>query len=277
MYAVIRLEKRKGAAISAIEKHNSRMVEKFEDGTEKRWAENADPELTKKNIVYKKYPSLNLSQSINKHLKETGIEKTRKDAVKAVEILCTASPEFFHQKDMDLRIEAFRRKANAFIIEKYGKENVITADLHLDEKTPHIHYVIVPLTKDKRLSAKIVCGNRKDYQNLQNEYAEKMKSLGLKRGIEGSNVKHIKMKEFYGALNTDSSPINDFLEKRKNRNDIKLKKDLGTYKAVANAAYALLHNLNYTLDIKTLKPRSLTKEEIEILKKKRRRDQGFKL
>ena len=63
MYAVIRLEKRKGAAISAIEKHNSRMVEKFEDGTEKRWAENADPELTKKNIVYKKYPSLNLSQS----------------------------------------------------------------------------------------------------------------------------------------------------------------------------------------------------------------------
>ncbi len=277
MYAVIRLEKRKGAAISAIEKHNNRTTEILPDGTKKQWAENADPNLTEKNITYKKYPSLNLNQSINQHLKEIGIEKIRKDAVKAVEILCTASPEFFHQKDMDLRIDAFRKKANAFIIEKYGKENVMTADLHLDEKTPHIHYVIVPITKDKRLSAKIVCGNRKDYQNLQNEYAEKMKGLGLKRGIEGSNAKHIEMKEFYGTLKTNITPMNEFLEKRKNKTDTKLKKDLGTYKAIANAAYALLQNMNYTLDPKTLSPRELTEEEIEKLKKKRQRDQGFQL
>ena len=67
----------------------------------KKWAENANLNLKDHNISIKKYDELNLSQSINKHLQECGIHKIRKDAVKAVEILCTASPEYFNGNEID--------------------------------------------------------------------------------------------------------------------------------------------------------------------------------
>lgn len=277
MYAVIRMEKRKGAAISAIEKHNNRALEILTDGTEKQWAENADRELSQYNISYKKYEDLNLNQSIHKHLKEVGITKTRKDAVKAVEILCTASPEYFNGNEIDERLTKFCKHAQGFIAEKFGKENIMTIDIHLDEKTPHIHFVIVPLTKDKRLSAKIVCGNKKDYQKLQDDFSGKMKDLGLKRGIRGSNAKHIEMREFYGSLKTDVTPMNEFLDKRKNETESKYKDLAHKYRDMANTAMDLLANLNYTVDPKTNSLRELSEEEIEKLKKKKKREQGPQL
>jgi hypothetical protein len=266
MFAVIRVEKRKGAAISAIEKHNSRTIEILPDGKEKRWAENADHNLSKFNVAFKKFPNLNLAQSINKHLENVGILKTRKDAVKAIEILCTASPEFFNSTEHDFRVKEYKKLADQFIAEKYGADNVMTTDLHLDEKTPHIHYVVVPITKDKRLSAKELCGNRKAYQSLQSDFSLKMKPLGLKRGIEGSNAKHIEMKEFYGALKNDITPINQFLEKRKSSEVSKLSRELKKTKVIAQFAYELLKKNNFTLDKLTLQPRKLTAEEIDALK-----------
>lgn len=225
MYAVIRMEKRKGAAISAIEKHNNRTTEVLPDGTVKQWAENADPNLKEDNISIKKYEelNLNLSQSINKHLQECGIHKTRKDAVKAIEILCTASPEFFNGNELDDKLMSFCKQATDFIYDRYGQKNVMSIDIHLDEKTPHIHFVLVPITKDNKLSAKTVCGNRKNYQKLQDDFSERMKNLGLKRGIRGSNAKHIEMREFYGTLNSNLNPVNEFLERRKNENENRYK------------------------------------------------------
>lgn len=274
MFAVIRIEKRKGAAISAIEKHNNRTTEILADGTEKQWAENADPKLKEFNISIKKYEELNLNQSIHKHLKECGIDKTRKDAVKAVEILCTASPEYFNGNEFDDRLTAFCKQAQDFINKRYGNENIMTTDVHLDEKTPHIHFVVVPITKDNKLSAKTVCGNRKDYQQLQDDFSDKMKNLGLKRGVKGSNAKHIEMREFYGTLKTNVTPMNDFLDKRKNEAESKYKDLAYKYKDMANTAMSFLANLNYTIDPNTNSIRKLSEEEIENLKKKKKREQG---
>lgn len=277
MYAVIRMEKRKGAAISAIEKHNARTVEILPDGTEKKWAENANHELTPNNIIYKKYKDLNLNQSIHQHLKDVGITKTRKDAVKAIEILCTASPEYFNGNVIDKRLTAFCRQAQDFIKDRYGKENVMTVDIHLDEKTPHIHFVIVPITKDNRLSAKIVCGNRTEYQKLQDDFSDKMKNLGLKRGVRGSNAKHIEMKEFYGSLSTNVTPMTEFLDKRKNESEGKYKDLAYKYKDMANAAISFLAGLNYTVDSNTNSVREMSEDEIEKLKKRKKREQGPQL
>lgn len=275
MYAVIRMEKRKGAAISAIEKHNNRTTEILADGTEKQWAENADPNLKEDNISIKKYEDLNLNQSINKHLQECGILKTRKDAVKAVEILCTASPEFFNGNELDDKTMAFCKQANNFINERYGKANVMSVDIHMDEKTPHLHFVIVPITKDNKLSAKTVCGNRKDYQKLQDDFSEKMKNLGLKRGIRGSNAKHIEMREFYGSLNTNVTPMNEFLERRKNENENRYKEIAHKFRDTANVAMEFLSNMNLTVDPKTNTVRELSPEEIEKRRKKKKRDQSL--
>lgn len=271
------MEKRKGAAISAIEKHNNRTTEILPDGTEKKWAENADPNLKDDNISFKKFEDLTLNQSINKHLSECGITKIRKDAVKAVEILCTASPEFFNGNEIDDKLMAFCSQATDYINGKFGRKNVMSIDVHLDEKTPHIHYVVVPITKDNKLSAKTVCGNRKDYQQLQDEFSGKMKNLGLQRGIKGSNAKHIEMREFYGSMNTNVAPMNEFMERRKNENENRYKEIAHKFRDTTNVAMEFLANMSLTIDPKTNSVRELSPEEIEKLKKKKQRDQGFRL
>ncbi|MFZ4863988.1 MobV family relaxase, partial [Sphingobacterium sp. Mn56C] len=88
-------------------------------------------------------------------------------------------------------------KANAwvranydFVCKEFGKENIVRFTLHLDEKTPHIHAVVVPLTSDGRLSAKERFGNRNDLSDRQTRYADGMEQFGLKRGVVGSKAKH---------------------------------------------------------------------------------------
>ncbi len=271
------MEKRKGAAISAIEKHNNRTTEILADGTEKQWAENADPNLNEDNISIKKYEDLNLNQSINKHLQERGILKTRKDAVKAVEILCTASPEFFNGNELNEKSMAFCKQATTFIYDRFGRNNVMSIDVHLDEKTPHIHFVIVPITMDNKLSAKTVCGNRKDYQKLQDDFSNKMKDLGLKRGIKGSNAKHIEMREFYGLMNSDVSPINEFLNTRKTDNESRYRDLAHKFQNTVNIAMDFLANMNLTIDPESNSVRELTPAEIEKIRRNKRQGKGFKL
>ncbi|HDH6959697.1 TPA: plasmid recombination protein [Staphylococcus aureus] len=69
--------------------------------------------------------------------------------------------------------------------EEYGKENLLYATVHMDEITPHMHYGVIPITKDGRLSAKEVVGNKKaltEFQDRFNTYINKQ-SYDLKRGI----------------------------------------------------------------------------------------------
>ncbi|HBC4355869.1 TPA: plasmid recombination protein [Staphylococcus aureus] len=69
--------------------------------------------------------------------------------------------------------------------EEYGKENLLYATVHMDKITPHMHYGVVPITKDGRLSAKEVVGNKKaltEFQDRFNTYINKQ-GYDLKRGI----------------------------------------------------------------------------------------------
>lgn len=96
--------------------------------------------------------------------------------------------------------EAWIKKNYAFMMNEFGKENIVRFVLHRDERTPHIHVVTVPLTKDGRLSAKEIMGNRKDMQARQDRYAEQMKSFGLERGIRNTGIKHESAKEYYTRM-----------------------------------------------------------------------------
>ena len=81
-----------------------------------------------------------------------------------------------------------------FLEDEYGKENIVKLELHRDEKTPHFHVIVVPLTKDGRLSAKEVVGDRKKLKSFQDRYAAAMKPFGLERGEEESKNTHITTK-----------------------------------------------------------------------------------
>lgn len=132
--------------------------------------------------------------------------KMRKDAVVAVEVLLTSGPEFFDEIEKDRTKLASNPTFIQWVKQTLGwakKEfgsNLVDATLHMDESTPHIHLMAVPLTKDGRLCAKEVMA-RPELQRRQTEYAAAVSGLGLKRGDPASETKrrHIGLKEKPGS------------------------------------------------------------------------------
>ena len=85
----------------------------------------------------------------------------------------------------------FFEDSTKFFCDRYGKENVINATVHLDEATPHMHLGIVPVTKDGRLSAKTLF-TPTELKRLQTDFARLVGAkYGLERGIEGSEATHL--------------------------------------------------------------------------------------
>lgn len=132
-------------------------------------------------------------------------EKVRKNAVLAMEHLLTASPEYFRPHAPDKagtydpeRMESWAASALEFLRDRYG-DSLASAVLHLDEATPHIQALVLPLREDGKLDAAKLFGPEQ-LRDLQDCYADKLAPLGLQRGIEGSKAKHESIKAFYGRV-----------------------------------------------------------------------------
>jgi hypothetical protein len=123
--------------------------------------------------------------------------KLRTDAVKFVNHTLTGS----HDKMMRLlekpeEFEEWIKENRKFIEDEFGAENIVRFTLHLDEKTPHIHAVTVPLTERGKLSWKELAGGRKEMHLRQTNYHKRMERFGFDRGREWSGVKHEDRKEY---------------------------------------------------------------------------------
>ena len=128
--------------------------------------------------------------------------------VVADELLFTATNEFF--KDMTKEdIKDWADTCMEFVYNDLGytKEQVLHSVVHLDEKTPHIHCVVVPLVKkfDKRTNTERFTISKKQFirdkihlSELQDKYHKRLTDKGydLERGIKGSDRKHIKIKDY---------------------------------------------------------------------------------
>ncbi|MCQ4866712.1 plasmid recombination protein, partial [Pseudoflavonifractor phocaeensis] len=68
--------------------------------------------------------------------------------------------------------------------------NIVSAVVHMDEKTPHLHLVFVPLTEDNRLCAKEIIGNRANLTKWQDDFHAYMveKYPDLERGESASKT-----------------------------------------------------------------------------------------
>ena len=126
-------------------------------------------------------------------------EKRRKDAVLAVEYVMTASPEWFATATPEQE-KAFFQRSLQWLADKYGADRIVTASIHRDEATPHLSAFVVPLTQDKRLSAKEFIGSRDKMRADQTSYAGRVADLGLERGIEGSKATHQTIQQHYAAI-----------------------------------------------------------------------------
>lgn len=122
--------------------------------------------------------------------------KTRANSVLALDTLYTASSEFFQGKTNGEN-DTFFRDCLKFHERHFG--HIISAVIHYDETTPHLHVISVPLTQDGRLSARDVIGNKAKMSKAQDEFFEQVgKSYGLERGIHmdgQEKKKHISAQE----------------------------------------------------------------------------------
>jgi len=127
--------------------------------------------------------------------------KVRSNSVKSINIILSGSHERMKLIESEKKLyEKWKNDNKKFIIDKYGKENIMRFSVHRDERTPHIHCVITPITKDGRLSAREIVGNKKDLTKLQDNYATAMDYYGLNRGVKGSKAKHYEVSEYYKRI-----------------------------------------------------------------------------
>ena len=159
----------------------------------------------------------NIGKTIDKRIEEgyTGETAIRKDAVKAVSIVLTGTHERMIELEKTGRLGEWVQSNQEWLNTRYGKENVVSLALHMDELTPHLHAVIVPLTVQGRLSAKLILGQKVQMREMQTDYARAMKPFGLERGKEGSRAHHEDVKEYYKRLKEDLPKVTEEVEVKK--------------------------------------------------------------
>jgi hypothetical protein len=138
--------------------------------------------------------------------------KIRKNGVLAIEFVLSFSPEFIedtygYKKDARERVIWWRNESVKWLKKTFG-ERCRIAISHFDEKTPHIHALVVPLEKRIRkcgrqdwvLNARGITGGKVKLSQLQDSYALATNRY-LRRGIKGSKATHTTIKEFYKTVN----------------------------------------------------------------------------
>jgi hypothetical protein len=167
--------------------------------------------------------------------------------VVADELLFTATHKFFENMNKEDIID-WANTCMEFVYNDLGytKSQVLHATIHLDEETPHLHCVVIPLVKkyDKRTNIERYTISKKQYirdkyhlSELQDKYHKRLTEKGydLERGIKGSNAKHQKTKElkkttrYYEnkvkVINTKiDNAMNEFEEKMKTTKNIPFNK-----------------------------------------------------
>ncbi|XWN35400.1 MAG: MobV family relaxase [Roseivirga sp.] len=149
-------------------------------------------------------PLLPLPEAIEKRIEEGYTQKRalRKDAVKALGVILSGSHERMKQIEADPLLFAQWKQANfVFATELFGRENIVRFTLHRDEKTPHFHCVVVPITPEGQLSARHFINGRDKLREYQDHYAQAMAPFGLERGLTASITlaKHQSTQAYYRA------------------------------------------------------------------------------
>ena len=195
-YQVIHVQKLKGSAIGGVEIHSEREREGVSHT-------NPDIDWSRTELNYQLHePALHArgtyARRIDDRLREAGITRVRKDAVKLCGVVISSDREFFSQLSAEQQREFFQRSYD-FMAARYGKENILSTVVHMDETTPHMHLYLVPITPDNRLCCKEIFDKR-GLAALHDEfYRDVSKAYGLERGEsadKGKRREHFDTQEF---------------------------------------------------------------------------------
>lgn len=171
MFCVMNIQKRKKNDITGVQKEATRTATEYNNQVQ------PGMNIFNVNLIQ----SNNWMQDIQAEIDRAGA-KTRSNSVIALDAIYTASGEFFKGKSNEEN-DQFFRDCLQFHQRRFG--HVISAVVHYDETTPHLHILSVPLTQDGRLSAREIIGNRANLSRMQTEFFEQVgKEYGLERGIQ---------------------------------------------------------------------------------------------
>lgn len=187
----------------------------------------------------------NRTEAIQHRLDNAGLErKIGKNQVRALRVVMSGSPEDMKRIRQAGQLDTWAKDSCGWLQKTFGKENVVSAVLHLDEKTPHIHATVVPIVRGERRKAKSertknaqsgkrtyrtkkdrprLCADdvmaRDKLKAYQTAYAEAMAKYGLKRGIDGSEAKHISTQQYYREVFVRKNEIAEQIENLKGQQE----------------------------------------------------------
>lgn len=116
--------------------------------------ETIDTSRTKNNYHMISPPDNGYADFIDQRISQAGVKrKVKDDAIKMVSFVMTSDKDFFENMPPETERAFFTDCVN-FVKKRYGEENIISAVVHKDETTPHLHINFVPITPDNRLRAK---------------------------------------------------------------------------------------------------------------------------
>ena len=185
---------------------------------------NAIPELTYLNEELVEFPEgvADRTQAINHRLEHAGLtRKIGTNQVRVIRVMLTGTQEDMQRIVQEGRLKAWCADNLDWLRRTFGAENVVSAVLHMDEATPHIHAAVVPIVTGERRKVRKEQPNepnRRKYRmkstarprlcaddvmsrvklkEYQDAYAVAMAKYGLQRGIDGSKARHVMTQEFY--------------------------------------------------------------------------------
>ena len=225
-YAVWHLEKAKGT--------DSKMSAHIERTVHPKKADRTRTHLNRKLVQFPEGVR-NRTQAIAHRIETAGIRrKVSANQVKAIRILLTGSNKDMKQMEAEGRIEDWCNDSLKWIRETYGEQNLVSAVLHMDEKTPHIHATVIPIvTGERRKAGQEEQNGKKKYRkknpqdvrlcaddvmarhrlkHYQDTYAQAMNKYGLQRGVDGSLAKHISTMQYYKQLVEQQDSLQENIE-----------------------------------------------------------------
>lgn len=200
---------------------------------------NADEERTHLNRQLVEYPDgvHTRTQAIQHRLETAGLtRKVGKNQVRAIRIMLSGSPDDMQRIVRESRLDEWCADNMKYLAATFGKENIVSADLHLDETSPHIHATLVPIVTTERKRKKQEERTTKRYRTksttrprlcadevmsriklkeYQDTYAAAMAKYGLRRGIEGSEARHVDTQQFYRDVLVRKNEITEQVENLK--------------------------------------------------------------
>lgn len=221
-YISIQFNKAKGSADTGASDHIER----------KTIPKNADPTRTCLNRELVEFPDgvTNRTEAINHRIRTAGIKrKITPDQVRAIRIVLSGTHEDMMKVQDEGRLNEWCADNLQWLHRTFGRENTVSAVLHMDEHTPHIHATVVPIVTGERRKAKKkqqvegkrtyrkktdavrLCADdvltREKLSAYHDSYAEAMAKYGLQRGIRGSEARHTTTAQYYRDLKRQTGEL----------------------------------------------------------------------